>query len=53
MAEKDDGRRDKYDQKMKRLGFTKIHPWVHQDDKEEILKIIEEKREVRLNKSNK
>lgn len=51
MKAKNDGRREKYDQKMKLLGFSKIHPWVHKDDREEILKFIEVKREARLKKS--
>lgn len=53
MAKKNDDRRERYAEKMKRLGFSKIQPWVHKDDKDEILKIIEQKREKRLNKSNK
>ena len=50
MMKKED-RREKYDDKMKRLGFKKIQPWVHHDDKKEVLDLCEELREKRLNSS--
>lgn len=41
-------RRTKYDDKMKALGFKKIHPWVHDNDRKKVLELIEELREKRL-----
>jgi len=41
-------KRTRYDDKMKALGFKKIHPWVHDDDRQNILKLIEDLREKKL-----
>lgn len=43
-------RRATYHEKMTKLGFIKIHPYVHFEDKAKLLKIIEEYREERLKK---
>lgn len=41
-------RRETYHDKMIAWGFKKIHPYVHQDDKDEILALVEKKRKERL-----
>lgn len=47
-------KRKKYDDKMKSLGFKKIHPYVHEDDRQSVLehtsKLMKERLEL-LDKS--
>jgi len=45
---KKDLRREKYHDKMLKLGFKKIHPYVHLDDVASVLDMVEEMRRKRL-----
>lgn len=49
MTEKKQNKREKYHEKMTKLGFGKIQPYVHFDDKEQVLSLVKELREKRLN----
>ena len=48
IVKKEQNKREKYHDKMIRLDFSKIHPYVHKDDKKQVLKDIEELRLKRM-----